>query len=105
MSTEDGGPFDHVQVHHLKGLLTPVRERYAHRCKAIESLKQQVLDKNHSNLFINSSCWEEYSKLRDEAMMDKTMEMCDADQSRCDMMMGAMKPHPNVMKSMKGMLI
>ena len=36
-------------------------------------------------------------------MMGKTMEMCDADPSKCNMMMEAMKPHPNVMKSMKGM--
>ncbi len=36
-------------------------------------------------------------------MMDKTMAMCDADSSMCTMMMGAMQPHPNVMKSMKGM--
>ncbi len=36
-------------------------------------------------------------------MMDKTMAMCDADSSRCAMMMEAMQPHPNVMKSMKGM--
>jgi len=36
-------------------------------------------------------------------MMGKTMEMCDADQSKCNMMMGAMQPHPNVMRSMKGM--
>lgn len=91
MSTEDGGPFDHVQVQYLKGLLTPVRERYAHRCKAIESLKQQVLDKNHSNLFINSSCWEEYSKLRDEAMMDKTMVDL---RSKCGLLSGLGR-HPD----------
>jgi len=36
-------------------------------------------------------------------MMGKTMAMCDADSSKCTMMMGAMQPHPNVMKSMKGM--
>jgi len=36
-------------------------------------------------------------------MLGKTMEMCDADQSKCNMMMGAMQPHPNVMRSMKGM--
>ncbi len=36
-------------------------------------------------------------------MMDKTMEMCDADGAKCTMMMEAMQPHPNVMKSMKGM--
>jgi len=36
-------------------------------------------------------------------MMGKTMEMCDADGAKCTMMMDAMKPHPNVMKSMKGM--
>lgn len=36
-------------------------------------------------------------------MMGKTMAMCDADAAKCTMMMDAMKPHPNVMKSMKGM--
>ena len=33
-------------------------------------------------------------------MIGKTMEMCDADATKCNMMMDAMKTHPNVMKSM-----
>lgn len=36
-------------------------------------------------------------------MMSKTMDMCEADQSKCIMMMESMKSHGNVMKSMKGM--
>lgn len=36
-------------------------------------------------------------------MMGKTMEMCNNDSAKCKMMMNEMKPHPNVMKSMKGM--
>lgn len=36
-------------------------------------------------------------------MMGKTMEMCNNDTAKCKMMMNSMHPHPNVMKSMKGM--
>ena len=31
------------------------------------------------------------------------MEMCNNDTAKCKMMMNAMHPHQNVMKSMKGM--
>ncbi len=36
-------------------------------------------------------------------MMGKTMDMCDADPSRCNMMMGEMKTRANVKKAVEGM--
>ena len=38
-----------------------------------------------------------------KTMMGKTMDMCDADQSNCKMMVGSMQTHPKATKTMKGM--
>lgn len=43
------------------------------------------------------------NKCSSDSLMGKTVGMCEADPSKCSMMMLAMQTHLNLMKSMKDM--
>ena len=71
--------------------------------QASSELMDSLMTKHHEQMMMKMHSMMMGDAMMQKDMMDKMMDMCNADSSMCKMMMGSMQSRPNVMKSMQSM--